>query len=91
MPRTDLRYARITVMQSAEDWSCDDFAAIRRFDVSNWLFLMAFDGDKAVGGATVAFRSPNIHMLQGRDDLAAECPVGREQKRENYSTEKKTE
>ena len=42
----------------------------RRFDVSNWLFLMAFDGDRAVGGATVAFRSPNADMLQGRDDLA---------------------
>jgi len=41
-----------------------------RFDVSNWLFLMAFDGDKAVGGATVAFRSPKVNMLQGRRDLA---------------------
>ena len=41
-----------------------------RFDVSNWLFLMAFDGSKAVGGATVAFRLPKVHMLQGRDDLA---------------------
>ena len=41
-----------------------------RFDVSNWLFLMAFDAGKAVGGATVAFRSPKVHMLQGRDDLA---------------------
>jgi len=42
----------------------------RQFDVSNWLFLMAFDGDKAVGGAAVAFRSPRVTMLQGRDDLA---------------------
>ncbi|KKL96280.1 hypothetical protein LCGC14_1846060 [marine sediment metagenome] len=41
-----------------------------RFDVSNWLFLMAFDGDKAVGGATLAFRSPKVNMLQGRNDLA---------------------
>lgn len=42
----------------------------KKFDVSNWLFLMAFDGDKAVGGATVAIRSPKIQMLEGRDDLA---------------------
>jgi ribosomal protein S18 acetylase RimI-like enzyme len=42
-----------------------------RFDVSHWLFLMAFDGDKAVAGATVAFRSPGASMLQGRDDIAA--------------------
>ena len=42
----------------------------REFDVSNWLFLMAFDADMPVGGATVAFRSPKVNMLQGRDDLA---------------------
>jgi GNAT superfamily N-acetyltransferase len=52
----------------------DEAAAswVRRFDVSNWLFLMAFDAaqGEAVGGATVAFRSPKVHMLQGRDDLA---------------------
>ena len=42
----------------------------RQFDVSHWLFLMAFDVDIPAGGATVAFRSPNVHMLQGRDDLA---------------------
>ena len=43
---------------------------VRQFDVSNWLFLMAFDGGNAIGGATVAFRSPKVNMLQGRDDLA---------------------
>ena len=42
----------------------------RRFDVSPWLFLMAFDGDKAVGGAAVAFRSPGIHLLEGLEDVA---------------------
>ena len=42
----------------------------RRFDVSTWMFLMAFDEGKAVGGAAVAFRSPGIHMLQGCDDMA---------------------
>ena len=42
----------------------------QRFDVSTWLFLMVFDDERAIGGAAVAFRSPGIHMLQGRDDLA---------------------
>ena len=41
-----------------------------RFDVSRWLFLMAFDGDEPVGGAMVAYRSPKVNMLDGRDDLA---------------------
>jgi GNAT superfamily N-acetyltransferase len=42
----------------------------RRFDVSHWLFLVAFDSDVAVGGAAVAMRSPDVHMLQGREGLA---------------------
>jgi GNAT superfamily N-acetyltransferase len=42
----------------------------RRFDVSRWLFLMAFDGGRPLGAATVAFRSPKVNMLEGRDDLA---------------------
>lgn len=42
----------------------------KRFDVSNWLFLMALDGSLPVGGATVAFRTPGVNMLAGRDDLA---------------------
>lgn len=41
-----------------------------RFDVSNWLFLMALDGGEPVGGAAVAVRTPGLHMLAGRDDLA---------------------
>jgi GNAT superfamily N-acetyltransferase len=42
----------------------------RRFDLSRWLILMAFDGTEAVGGAAVAFGSREVHMLGGRDDLA---------------------
>jgi len=41
-----------------------------RFDVSRWLFLMAFDGDRPVGGAVVAYRSPDVDILEGRTDLA---------------------
>ena len=43
---------------------------VERFDVSNWLFLMALDGDRPVGGAVVAYRSPKVTMLEGRTDLA---------------------
>jgi GNAT superfamily N-acetyltransferase len=42
----------------------------KRFDVSNWGFFVAFDGDTPLGAATVAFRSSNVDMLEGRDDLA---------------------
>jgi len=42
----------------------------KRFDVSNWGFFLAIDADQLVGGATVAFRSPGVDMLEGRDDLA---------------------
>lgn len=42
----------------------------KRFDVTNWLFLVAAEGDKTIGGATVAFASPGVEMLEGRDDLA---------------------
>ncbi|HXG69285.1 MAG TPA: GNAT family N-acetyltransferase, partial [Gemmatimonadaceae bacterium] len=41
-----------------------------RFDVSNWGFLSARINGKRVGGAVVAFRSPDLDMLEGRDDLA---------------------
>lgn len=42
----------------------------QRFDASNWLFLMALARERPVGGATVAYRSPKVHMLDGRTDLA---------------------
>ena len=42
----------------------------RRFDVSNWAFFLASGGDEAMGGAAVAYRTPGLHMLEGREDLA---------------------
>ena len=41
-----------------------------RFGLSHWAFFMAFDGDKPIGAAAVASRSPKANMLSGRDDLA---------------------
>jgi GNAT superfamily N-acetyltransferase len=41
------------------------------FDVSNWGLLSAFlDGARA-GGAAIAFRTKDLRMLDGRDDVAA--------------------
>ena len=39
------------------------------FDVSNWGFLVARDGDTRVGGAVIAFDTADVDMLDGRRDL----------------------
>ena len=41
----------------------------KNFDISEWKFFMAFDGARPVGGATLAAKTPEVHMLEGRDDL----------------------
>ena len=42
----------------------------RRFDVSNWTLFTARVAGSRVGGATVAFDSPGLTMLEGRRDLS---------------------
>ena len=42
-----------------------------QFDISNWGFFAAFDGQKRVGGAAVAFRTPSLGLLKGREDVAS--------------------
>lgn len=42
----------------------------RRFDIRNWAFFLACDGDRPIGAAAVASRTEGVHMLDGRDDLA---------------------
>jgi GNAT superfamily N-acetyltransferase len=41
------------------------------FDLSNWGLLTAWRGGTRVGGAVIAFRTPLLYMLEGRDDVAA--------------------
>lgn len=50
----------------------DDESVTRweRFDLSNWVFFMAFDGEKPIGGAAVASRTEEVNMLSDRNDLA---------------------
>jgi GNAT superfamily N-acetyltransferase len=42
----------------------------RRWDLSRWGILSAFDGPRRVGGAAVAWKTANLELLEGRDDLA---------------------
>ncbi len=41
-----------------------------RFDTSNWGLICAWRDGVRVGGAVIAFRTPGVRMLAGRDDLA---------------------
>ncbi|MEO7369065.1 MAG: GNAT family N-acetyltransferase [Gemmatimonadaceae bacterium] len=41
-----------------------------RFDISQWHFLVAFVGEKRVGGAALIMDLPDVEMLEGRRDLA---------------------
>ena len=41
-----------------------------RFDVSNWALFTARVVGRLVGGATVAFNTPGLTMLEGRRDLS---------------------
>lgn len=43
---------------------------LRRWDMSSWGLLAAYDGDLRVGGVVLARRTPKVNMLEGRDDLA---------------------
>lgn len=41
-----------------------------RFDLSNWGILSAFDGEKRIGGAAIAWQTPGVFMLEEGKDLA---------------------
>jgi len=41
-----------------------------QFDLANWGFFLALEEGRAVGAAAVALRTPGVHMLEGRSDLA---------------------
>ena len=42
----------------------------RRFDLSHWALFTARFANRIVGGATIAFDTPGLAMLEGRRDLA---------------------
>lgn len=39
-------------------------------DISHWGFFAAFVDGQRAGGAVVAHKTPGVHMLEGREDLA---------------------
>lgn len=42
----------------------------KQFDLSNWAIFSAFEDEKRIGGAIVARKTPEVLMLENRDDLA---------------------
>ncbi|HXW79829.1 MAG TPA: GNAT family N-acetyltransferase [Acidimicrobiales bacterium] len=42
----------------------------KRFDVSNWGLMAAYQGTVRIGGAVVALKAPGLEMIDGRGDLA---------------------
>ena len=43
----------------------------KRFDVTNWGLLAVYEGETRIGGAVVAFKTPNLEMLGADSDVAA--------------------
>jgi GNAT superfamily N-acetyltransferase len=43
---------------------------VKAFDVSNWGLIGARRDGASAGGAVIAIRTPGLHMLGGRDDVA---------------------
>jgi ribosomal protein S18 acetylase RimI-like enzyme len=41
-----------------------------RFDTSNWALICARQDGTRAGGAVIAWNTPGVHMLDGRDDVA---------------------
>ncbi len=42
----------------------------KQFDTSNWALISAHIGGQRVGGVVIAFNTPGMDMLEGRNDLA---------------------
>jgi GNAT superfamily N-acetyltransferase len=43
---------------------------LKRFDVSKWGLIAAYDSLERIGGAVIAFNTAGVNMLEGRPDLA---------------------
>jgi len=41
-----------------------------QFNTANWVIFFVNEGDTPVGGITIACKTPELRMLNGRDDLA---------------------
>ena len=42
----------------------------QEWDLANWVILAAYEESARLGGAVVAWKTPGVDLLEGRDDLA---------------------
>lgn len=47
----------------------DPVSWLEEFQTKNWAIFIAYDNNKAIGGAVLVYQCKTIHMLKGRDDL----------------------
>ena len=40
------------------------------FDIKNWRFFLAQEGEKIIGGAALVWNTSDVNILDGRDDLS---------------------
>jgi ribosomal protein S18 acetylase RimI-like enzyme len=59
-----------------------------KFNTGNWITFLGYEGTTLVGGLTVACKTPELRMLNGRDDLADvwDIRVHPDYKRQGFGT-----
>ena len=60
-----------------------------RFDLKNWCVISAYEKGERVGGAVVAYDTPNVRVLEGRTDIAVlwDIRVNQEYRRKGVGRE----
>lgn len=53
-----------------DDSECGPESWPKHFDITDWHIFMAYDEKVPVGGAAIAYNTEDVHMLEGRSDLA---------------------
>src|SRR5690606_12460462 len=68
---------RLVARSVTEPWikdydQCDEGPTgwAKRFDISNWGLVSAWNDATRIGGAVIAFDTPGLNMLEGRRDVA---------------------
>jgi GNAT superfamily N-acetyltransferase len=69
-----LRFVENAVVPYVKDYDADESDRPsqwpKRFDISHWGIMSAFEATQRVGGVAVAWKTPELNLLEGRDDLA---------------------
>ncbi len=68
-----LKFIEESVVPYVKDYDANESERpsqwFKRFDISRWGTLSAFNGARRIGGAAVAWKTPEVNMLDGREDL----------------------